>query len=106
MTRRRWRQDHETGKLIEITAPPPKGKTHYIGNSFEPFVSSVDGSRIRTRKQLVEHNRRNGVSNDPDSLRGRACETRQRLIAFAQSGAAGDGPRRTKPRLTLPGGGW
>lgn len=66
---RRWRQDATTGKLVEITAPAQSGDGFYINGPFEPLVSPIDGSRIRNRQQLVEHNRRHGVTNDLDSLR-------------------------------------
>jgi hypothetical protein len=38
-------------------------------DSFEPFVSPVDGSRVRNRGELAAHNRIHGVTNDIDSLR-------------------------------------
>ena len=63
----RWRQDRETGKLIEVGKTVGTG--HFIRGAFVPYVSPVDGTVIRTRSELTDHNKRNGVSNDLDSLR-------------------------------------
>ena len=37
--------------------------TGFVMGKFEPFVSPVDGSVIRTQKDLKAHNERNGVTN-------------------------------------------
>ncbi len=62
-----YRQNGETGKLHEVVRGHRKENVGY--DSFEPFVSCVDGSRIRNRGELAEHNLRHGVTNDIDSLR-------------------------------------
>lgn len=51
------------GRLLKqwITAPRLVGT-----KSFEPFKSTVDGSIIRSRRELEEHNRRNKVMNIHD----------------------------------------
>jgi len=36
---------------------------------FQPIRSPIDGSEINSPAQLAEHNRRYGVTNDPDSLK-------------------------------------
>lgn len=41
-------------------------KSAYVMKSFESFKSNVDGSIISDRKQLKDHNRRNGVTNSSD----------------------------------------
>lgn len=67
MTRRTYRQNPETGELYEVTRGYRKENVGY--DSFEPFLSPVDGSRIRTRGELAQHNLKHGVTNDIDSLR-------------------------------------
>lgn len=77
--KRTYRQDRETGKLYEVT--PGTTRRGFVGtDEVSPFVSPVDGSVIRTRKQLEEHNRRNGVSNDPDHLREQVERARDRPL--------------------------
>lgn len=71
----RYRQDRETGKLIEIRKVV--GQSHYIRGVFQPYVSTVDGTVIGTRAQLAEHNKRNGVSNDLDHLRQQVSDSRR-----------------------------
>ena len=41
-------------------------KSAYINKPMEPFKSHVDGSIISDRRQLKEHNQRNGVTNSAD----------------------------------------
>jgi len=41
-------------------------KSAYIMKPIEPFKSHVDGSIISDRRQLKEHNQRNGVTNSAD----------------------------------------
>ena len=60
--RRSWVQDPVTGKLIP--KEEYRGEVDFlpdIHGDIEPFVSHVDGSVIRSRKELREHNARNGV---------------------------------------------
>ncbi len=64
----RWRQDRETGKLVEVVKQEPY-RGHFVQSSDVDFISPVSGAHIRTRQQLVDHNKRHGVSNDLDSLR-------------------------------------
>ena len=70
MTKRTYRQDRETGKLVEVRKVA--GKSHFIRGVFQPYVSPIDGSVIKSRGGLAEHNKRNGVSNDLDHLREQA----------------------------------
>ena len=72
----RWRQDRETGKLIEVGKTVGTG--HFIRGAFVPYVSPVDGTVIKTRAGLIDHNKRNGVSNDLDSLREQAQRSNDR----------------------------
>lgn len=51
-----WYQLH--GKHVNNSA--------MVMKSFEPFKSTVDGTIINDRKQLAEHNKRNGVTNIAD----------------------------------------
>ena len=59
----RWRQDAKTGKLVPIGAATRAASRCAIHGNIEPFVSVVDGTTISDRKQLREHNERNGVVN-------------------------------------------
>ena len=76
MTKRTYRQDRETGKLIEVRKVVGQG--HFIRGSFQPYVSPIDGSVIKSRGGLAEHNKRHGVSNDLDHLREQAQKSNQR----------------------------
>ena len=42
---------------------------HYIQSSDVNFISHIDGTHLKSRRDLVNHNRQHGVSNDLDSLR-------------------------------------
>ena len=64
----RWRQDRETGKLVEIVKRKPVPGV-FIHVDDVDFISPVDGTRIRNSRELIDHNKRHGVSNDLDSLR-------------------------------------
>ena len=60
--RRSWVQDPVTGKLIPKEGYyGPGGESPSIHGDIEPFVSHVDGTVIRSRKELREHNARNNV---------------------------------------------
>ena len=61
-------QDRVTGKFIEVThkrSAPQSAAVHLP----ESFVSPIDGTIIDSKGKLAAHNKRHGVSNDPDSLR-------------------------------------
>ncbi len=73
--RRRWRQDLETGELIEITNKRASARVHIHVDNVD-FVSPIDGSRIRNNRELVSHNRKHGVTNDLDSLREQTQKAR------------------------------
>lgn len=66
--RRTYRQNKETGKFEEVT-PFLARPTQNVTDDIAPFISPVDGSHITTKRQLESHNRRNGVTNDLDSLK-------------------------------------
>jgi len=68
--KRSWRQDSETGKLVEITVERSSGV--FIRGDIQPYVSPIDGSVIGSRSAERQHNARHGVSNDIDSLREKA----------------------------------
>ena len=53
--------------LVECESVQSRGLLIHVDHV--DFVSPVDGSHIRTGKQLIDHNKRHGVSNDLDSLR-------------------------------------
>ena len=76
MTTTTYRQDRETGKLIEVRKVV--GKSHFIRGVFQPYVSPIDGSVIKSRGALAEHNKRHGVSNDLDHLRDQAQKSNSR----------------------------
>ena len=58
--RRKYRQDRETGKLVEITAAP-RSRYHFVRDDITPFVSIVDGSIVNSQSDLRAHNDKNNV---------------------------------------------
>ena len=76
--RRSWVQDPVTGKLVPKEEYYASDRTaHYLLGDIEPFVSHVDGSVIRSRKDLREHNARNNVVTaefDSAAVRQRTAE--------------------------------
>lgn len=70
----KWRQDAQTGKLVEITKQTAP-KTQII-QELTPFVSIVDGTLISTHKELKAHNKRNNVTQDgfKDRIAARTAE--------------------------------
>jgi hypothetical protein len=79
--KRSWRQDSETGKLVEILRTPSK-RLHSVG-VFQELVSPVTGERIANRQQMADHQRRTGMTNDMDSLRE---QTRKELTRKPDTG--------------------
>lgn len=69
----RWRQDRETGEFIEITDKRASARVH-IHVDHVDFVSPITGTRIRNNRELLEHNKKHGVSNDLDSLRDQTAK--------------------------------
>ncbi len=62
----RWKQTtDENGKsvFIPIDEEARRYDGHFIHGDIEPFISPVDRTVISDRKQLEEHNKRNGVVN-------------------------------------------
>ena len=57
----KWRQDANTGRLIPIDESAQRASVGFIHGDIESFISPVDGTIISDRKQLREHNKRNGV---------------------------------------------
>lgn len=51
------------GETVLTVTTPPRG---FVKNRWEPFKSPVDGSIIRTGRELAEHNRRNNVVSMAD----------------------------------------
>ncbi len=64
----KYRQDPITGKLHEVK-DSRRDSGCYIQSDISPFVSPIDGSVIRTRRELVDHEKRTGMTNDLDHLR-------------------------------------
>lgn len=74
-----WGKD-EQGKETWVEKPrKAAGRFHSVHGDIDTFVSPVDSSVVDGRADLREHNRRNNVTNDPDSLR----EQGQRELARA-----------------------
>ncbi len=59
--RKTWVQHPITYKLIPKDEYVRPASMHAIHGDIDPFVSSVNGSVISSRKQLREHNIRHGV---------------------------------------------
>lgn len=78
MTRRRFIQTADGFVEVPVHASSRASVAPSIRTDVDPFRSPIDGSIIRTRKQLDEHNRRHGVSNDLDSLREKTQQQLQR----------------------------
>lgn len=74
--RRTWRQID--GKLVEVTPGANIPKSAMV-KSFDPFVSPIDGSVIRTSTDLANHNRKYKVSNDLDSLKEQTRKHQERM---------------------------
>lgn len=79
MSVKTYRQNPETGKF-ELVGERVGGlrKSADIAPMFEPYVSPIDGSKIRTRKQEADHNRAHGVTNDLDSLKEQTARHQKR----------------------------
>ncbi len=95
--KRVWRQDRETGKLIEVTSQRAVNSGHYVRRDIEPFVSNVDGSVISGAKGLREHNKRNGVHNDMDFIREQTARANEPkvLSSHERKGMIADAIERT-----------
>lgn len=61
---RRQRADEVKKETFKHAAAP--SRSAYIMKPIEEFKSNVDGSIIADRKQLADHNKRNGVTNSAD----------------------------------------
>ena len=60
--RKRWIQDPTTYKLIPADEyERPRTNAPAVSGDIEPFVSSVDGTLISSRRSLREHNKRHNV---------------------------------------------
>ena len=55
-----------------------QSKSATIRNDITPYLSPLDGTVINSRNQEREHNKRNGVSNDLDSLREQSAKSLER----------------------------
>lgn len=51
------------GRMTKVILSAPKA---FVKGNFEPFVSVVDGTVIRTNRDMQEHNKRNNVVNLAD----------------------------------------
>lgn len=71
--RRTYRQNKETGKFEEVNRSYSQ-KLASVTDDLVPFISPVDGSHISTKGELERHNKRNGVTNDIDSLKEKASQ--------------------------------
>jgi len=45
-------------KMVKVILSAPRG---FVKGNFEPFRSTVDGSVLRTQRDVAEHNKRNNV---------------------------------------------
>ena len=57
----RFVQDPKTFELVPVKEYRARVAQHALWGDPEPFVSSVDGTLINSRKKLREHNARHGV---------------------------------------------
>jgi len=63
----RWRQCRHTGEFIPVDeAARQQSRSAAVQGDIQSFISPVDGSVITDRKQLREHNKRNGVVNSAE----------------------------------------
>ena len=111
--RRSWVQDPITGKLVpKEEYYGPGREVHHIAGDIEPFVSHVDGSVIRSRKDLREHNARNGVvtaefdtaaikqrTAERDALYGGKPYDRQRRLEAIKFAVEANQGNRTKSEI-------
>lgn len=74
--RRTYRQNKDTGKFEEVRRTQ-NHKLSSVTDDITPYVSPVDGSVISNKRQLESHNKRNGVTNDLDSLREKTKRYKQ-----------------------------
>lgn len=72
--KRRYRQDKESGKLIEIPPGQPANLTARVLDDIEPFVSHVDGSVITSRSKLRQHNKQHNVIPVAEYGEGNYCD--------------------------------
>ena len=71
MSKQSWVQCPETNKLVPRDEyHRPQGNKSAAIQSFEEFVSPVDGKVISCPSKLREHNKRNGVTNVQDYGQG------------------------------------
>ena len=68
-----------------------RSKSAYVMKPLEEFKSNIDGSIISDRKQLADHNRRNGVTNSADYSESYMNNKR---TSIAQAQERIDKPRR------------
>ena len=53
--------------LVQASNESARGLLIHVDNV--DFISPIDGSHIHNSRELVDHNKKHGVSNDLDSLR-------------------------------------
>ena len=70
--RKTYVQD-ETGKFVE--KPKRKSRLHFVRGDSDSFVSPVNGDIVTGNRQLREHEKRTGMTNDLDSLREQAANS-------------------------------
>lgn len=73
MAKRTWRQIN--GEMIEVTATPSLPEDLRLDST---FVSPVDGSVIRSKVELHDHNRRNNVVQGLPGMEQDIAAVRQR----------------------------
>ena len=67
----------ENGKIIQSCVEACEAaafRGHFVRSGNVDFISPIDGSHIRNSQQLVDHNKRHGVSNDLDSRRQQTAD--------------------------------
>ena len=63
----------DTGKFVEKSKT--KHRHHFVRGDFGDAISPHDGRPISGNRQLREHEKRTGLTNDLDSLRSQANHT-------------------------------
>ena len=68
--------------LVQAPQESARGLLVHVDNV--DFISPVDGTHIRSSRELVDHNKRHGVSNDLDSLREQTSRANEQIAGLSQ----------------------
>jgi hypothetical protein len=81
-----WGYD-EQGKKTWVEKPrKAAARFHSVHSDIDTFVSPVDSSVVNGRADLREHERRTGLTNDPDSLREQSARELARAAKHPTAG--------------------